>query len=63
MNDETAGTTTGGDAAEESYFTAKRRESLEYWRNVVATMPPMTQDEINRIAAILARIDARRRKA
>lgn len=35
-------------------------ESRAHWRQVVATMSPMTQEEIDTVAVVLRRIDARR---
>ncbi|ANZ36207.1 hypothetical protein BBK82_09180 [Lentzea guizhouensis] len=61
MNDEHESAITGGDTETTSYFTPEQRESMEHWRKIVATMPPMTQDEINRIGALFSRIDARQR--
>lgn len=37
-------------------------ESLAYWRPIVAAMDPMTKEEIADVAAVLRRIDARRRE-
>lgn len=45
------------------YFTEEEQAGLEHWRAIVADMPPITQDEIDRVAAIFRRIDARRRAA
>ncbi|MFD9966096.1 hypothetical protein [Amycolatopsis sp. NPDC058986] len=36
-------------------------ESRAYWRPIVAAMKPMTSEEIADVAAILRRIDNRRR--
>ena len=49
--------------ATEDYFTAEEREGLAHWRAIVADMPPMTQEEIERVAAIFRRNDARRKAA
>lgn len=35
-------------------------EGLEYWRQACAALPPMTDDEIERLAVVLRRIDQRR---
>lgn len=44
----------------EGYFSQEELEGLEYWRAIVAEMPPMTQEEIERVAALFNRMDARR---
>lgn len=45
---------------ESSYFTAEERVMLARWRAIVADMPPMTQEEIERVAEVFRRIDAHR---
>lgn len=50
----------GGVTEEDRYFTEEERAGLVYWRAIVADMPPMTQEEIDRVAEIFRRIDARR---
>ncbi|MEV6624947.1 hypothetical protein AB0M83_21295 [Amycolatopsis sp. NPDC051106] len=35
-------------------------EGLEYWRRACAALPPMTEDEIERLAVVHRRIDQRR---
>lgn len=45
---------------ESDYFTAHERERLKHWSTVVADMPPMTQDEIERVAEVFRQIDASR---
>lgn len=37
-------------------------ESFRYWQAAVAKLPPMTEQEIHAVAAILNRIDQRRKQ-
>ncbi|MGW5718349.1 hypothetical protein ACWEVP_19435 [Amycolatopsis sp. NPDC003865] len=37
-------------------------EGLEYWRRACAALPPMTGDEIERLAVVLRRIDQRHQR-
>ncbi|TWP43513.1 hypothetical protein FKR81_42350 [Lentzea tibetensis] len=60
MTDRDNTTAAGGDPTRDDYFTEEERAGLEHWRAIVADMPPMTQDEIERVAAIFRRTDARR---
>jgi hypothetical protein len=53
-------TTAGGEPTRDDYFTEEERAGLAHWRVIVADMPPMTQEEIERVAGIFRRIDARR---
>lgn len=46
---------------EGGYFTDYERERLKYWQVIVADMPPMTQDEIDRVAEVFRQIDAERK--
>jgi len=53
---------TGGDPTDDDYFTEEERAGLARWRAIVADMPPMTQDEIQRIGALFRRMDQRRNR-
>lgn len=52
---------TSSTTGEGDYFTEHERERLKYWQAVVADMPPMTQDEIERVAEVFRQIDAERK--
>ena len=62
-------TTTGGaiptedDHVADDYFTAEEQEGLAHWRAIVADMPPMTQEEIERVGALFRRLDERYKAA